>query len=433
MTNDTTGTTRTESTDETEHPASVIAGLRAHAHELGTCDPTTDIADDALPEEIGDAAVVALGEGTHGTREFFRLKHRLLRWLVTEVGVRTFAMEANAPEARALDEYVVHGRGEPDAGLADLYFWTWQTDELLALVEWLRGFNEGRPLDDRVRFRGFDAQYTQGAVDALLAEFGDELPPALTDALHLIGDDGTRPANDDRVEARIDTAERVIPRVRDALGSDGQARRPLRVIEQATAYKRTLVDWEAADEGSDAESAAMREALRVRDRVMAENVARIEERADGPVAIWGHDAHVNRDRHAYRAFEVAAPSMGSQLAAWYGDDYYAVGFAFGRGSFQAIDRTGDGRGLTSFELSDPVPGTVESALDEAGVGTALLDLRRGGGDPRLREWLTAPRERFSVGATYDGDPTGYLTAYSVGEAFDALCFVPGTTRARPLD
>ena len=435
MTNDTNDTTPTASNDGPT-TSETHAGLRAHAYEFDTYDPEIDLSPEALPDDIHDATVVALGEGTHGTREFFRLKHRLLRHLVIEAGVRTFAMEANAPEARALDEYVVHGRGNPEAGLEGLYFWTWQTEEVLALVEWLRAFNEGRPLDDRVRFRGFDAQYTQGAVDALLDRFrADQLPDGTVDALELIGDDGTRPVNDDRVDGRIDAAERVVPRVRETLGdssADERARHWLRVIEQATERKRALVDWHAAEDDSAEAAAAMETMLRVRDRAMAQNVEWMEERVDGPVVLWAHDAHVNRDRHAVRDREVAAPSMGSHLAAQYGDDYYAVGFAFARGSFQAIDQTGEGRGLTSFTLDDPIPGTVESVLHDANVGATMLDLRAGAEDPRLADWLDTSRDWFSLGATYDGNPEGYLTAYALGAAFDALCFVPETARARPL-
>jgi erythromycin esterase len=436
MTNDTDDTTPTASSDGTTTSAT-HAGVRAHAHEINTCDPEAGLAPDTLPDDLHDAAIVALGEGTHGTREFFRLKHRLLRHLVTEAGVRTFAMEANAPEARMLDEYVVHGRGDPEAGLEGLYFWTWQTEEVLALVEWLRTFNEGRPLDDRVRFRGFDAQYTQGAVDALLDRFGtDELPDDIVDDLELVGDDGTRPVNDDRVDERVDAAERAIPRLRERLGDGETDERPrhwLRVTEQVTERKRILLDWHAAEDDSAEADAAMETVLRARDRAMAENVEWIEGRGDGPVALWAHDAHVNRDRHAVRDAEVAAPSMGSHLAEQYGDDYYAVGLAFARGSFQAIDRTGDGRGLTSFTLDDPLPGTVESVFDDADVGTAMLDLRGSSGDPRLGDVIGVRRERFSLGATYDGDPAGYLTAYPLGAAFDAMCFVPETRRARPLD
>ncbi len=341
-------------------------------------------------------------------------------------------MEANAPEARLLDEYVTHGRGDPKAGLEGLYFWTWQTEAVLSLVEWLRTFNEGRPLADRVRFRGFDAQYTQGAVDALREHFGDGLPPTVANDLELVADDGTRPMQDDRVGERIDAAERVTPCVRELDDTDERVLRWLRTIEQATTYKQRLLDWQSGADDSDAERAAMEAVIRVRDRAMAENVAWIEGRTDGPVVLWAHDAHANRDRHSVRGSGAAAASMGSHLADRYGDDYYTVGFAFAGGSFQAIDRTGAGRGLRSFTLNEPLPGTVERVLDDTGVGTAMVDLRAGAVDSRLGDWLLRPRERFSLGATYDGEPDGYLTAYRFAEAFDALCFVPETTRARPL-
>ena len=81
---------------------------------------------------------------------------------------------------------------------------------------------------------------------------------------------------------------------------------------------------------------------------------------------------------------------------------------------------------------EAVAADIESAMDDAGIGTTMLDIRAGTEDSRLADWFGARRERFSLGATYDDDPEAYLTAYPLGKTFDALCFVPRTTRARPL-
>ena len=48
---------------------------------------------------IGPARVVALGEATHGTREFFQLKHRMLEFLVTEMGFNIFPLKPPCPNA----------------------------------------------------------------------------------------------------------------------------------------------------------------------------------------------------------------------------------------------------------------------------------------------------------------------------------------------
>ena len=69
---------------------------------------------------VGDARIVALGENTRGTRDFFEMKTRVLRFLVEEMGFRTFAMQVNWPEARRVDRYVRTGQGDPDKLLAGL-------------------------------------------------------------------------------------------------------------------------------------------------------------------------------------------------------------------------------------------------------------------------------------------------------------------------
>jgi len=62
---------------------------------------------------VGDARVVSLGEATHGTREFFQMKHRILRFLVERMGFTAFAIEATWPEANRLDRYLRTGEGDP--------------------------------------------------------------------------------------------------------------------------------------------------------------------------------------------------------------------------------------------------------------------------------------------------------------------------------
>ena len=61
----------------------VLDWIRAHAAPLATDDPHQDCGDLVpLLRAIGNARVVGLGEGTHGTREFLRMKHRVFRCLV---------------------------------------------------------------------------------------------------------------------------------------------------------------------------------------------------------------------------------------------------------------------------------------------------------------------------------------------------------------
>jgi erythromycin esterase-like protein len=114
-----------------------------------------------LQEIVGNARIVSLGEPTHGTRECFQMKHRLLEYLVEEKGFSIFSIEASMPESYALSEYVIHGGEDPKKLIEGMYFWTWNTQEVLDMVEWMRGWNVKNPPESgkpRLQFTGFDMQ-----------------------------------------------------------------------------------------------------------------------------------------------------------------------------------------------------------------------------------------------------------------------------------
>jgi erythromycin esterase-like protein len=138
--------------------------IRANAIRLSSAEAGHGFADmQALKPLIGNARIVSLGEATHGTREFFQLKHRMLEFLATEMGFTMFSIEANMPEAYRLNDYVLNGTGDPAALLRGMYFWTWDTEEVLEMIRWMRAFNaSGR---GRVQFTGFDMQTHTVALD----------------------------------------------------------------------------------------------------------------------------------------------------------------------------------------------------------------------------------------------------------------------------
>lgn len=140
--------------------------IRANAIPLRTVEAGNGFDDlQPLKKVIGEARIVALGEATHGSREFFQLKHRMIEFLATQMGFTIFSIEANMPEAYRLNEYVLHGTGDPKALLKGMYFWTWQTEEVLAMVEWMREFN--RSGKGHIEFTGFDMQTPTVAMDVV--------------------------------------------------------------------------------------------------------------------------------------------------------------------------------------------------------------------------------------------------------------------------
>jgi len=156
-----------------------IEWIRANAVPLKTVEAGHGF-DDMMPlkKVVGDARVVALGEATHGTREFFQLKHRMVEFLATQMGFTIFTIEANMPEAYKLNDYVLHGTGDPKELLRGMYFWTWQTEEVLAMIEWMREFN--RSDKGHIEFTGFDMQTPTVAANIVRRYVADHDAPYLT-------------------------------------------------------------------------------------------------------------------------------------------------------------------------------------------------------------------------------------------------------------
>jgi erythromycin esterase-like protein len=140
-----------------QEPSPVRDWIAGHAIRLTTPEAGHGFDDmQPLKQVVGKARIVALGEATHGTHEFFQLKHRMVEFLASQMGFTIFAIEANMPEAYQLNEYVLHGTGDPVALIKGMYFWTWDTQEVLAMVKWMREFNASGK--GQIQFTGFDMQ-----------------------------------------------------------------------------------------------------------------------------------------------------------------------------------------------------------------------------------------------------------------------------------
>jgi erythromycin esterase-like protein len=189
----------------------VVDWVRLNARPFATTEPRANHADlAALRAIVGDAHIVALGECTHGTHECFQMKHRITEYLASEMGFHLFAIEANMPEAYRVNDYVLTGRGDPKALIRGMYFWTWSTEEVLTMVEWMRKLNaSGR---GRIQFLGFDMQ-TPDTAAAIVRRFVARADPSYLGAVDSSWSMVTRAHG----AAGFDTATGAFP-VADAAG-----------------------------------------------------------------------------------------------------------------------------------------------------------------------------------------------------------------------
>ena len=112
-----------------------------------------------LLERIGEARIVLLGEATHGTSEFYRMRDRLTRELISKKGFCFVAIEGDWPDAARVDHYVRHLKYPPSEWTAFARFpvWMWRNKEVSSFVDWLRNHNSKQKPGDRVAFHGLDS------------------------------------------------------------------------------------------------------------------------------------------------------------------------------------------------------------------------------------------------------------------------------------
>ena len=392
-------------------PPDVVAWLRKHAIPLTTVEAGHGFADmKPLAKVVGNARIVSLGEATHGTREFFQLKHRMLEYLVSELGFTVFAIEANWPESLAVDEYVATGKGDPGAALSGMYFWTWDTEEVLAMIEWMRKWNADPAHKKKIHFYGFDMQTPGVAARAVIDYFKKVDPAFAAEAEQLLAPYGAafnpaaglkvERAGLEKIRSRFDLEMRKTDPVARTL-----AEHELRIVEQADDLAR------AGMFGGP-----------VRDRAMAENIHWLmnHEPRGTRMVVWAHNGHIAQD--------VSGQPMGSHLVSRYGNDIVSFGFAFDEGSFQAMNaKVG---GLREFTVGPAPEGSFDATLAATGLPRFAIDLRHVPIGPVTEWFMTRPTTR-SIGAVYsDAMPNGYFVPLA-RRTFDAILFVAKTTRARP--
>lgn len=403
----------------------VVKAIGRAAHPLRTTEPGGPDGDlRALDRVVGDARVVGIGEATHGSHEFFALKQRVFRHLVRERGFRTYALEAPWSTGLRLNDYVLHGKGDPRRIMREDFqdsYLLWNTREYLSLVQWMRSWNLAHP-GDPVRFMGNDVAYAGPDLYDRVLDYVRRAHPAVLPELTALyrdlrptGPSGpylrdylTRPLAERRERAALATrALDLLRKQRPAPGrAAGEAYRW--AVRNALAIRQTADQYAFDFTGQDGVTAGMR----YRDRVMADNTAWWQENTGGKVLLSAHNGHIG-----YRSGDpVNYPkTQGAFLRDRLGARYVSVGLTFHHGTFNGVgaDDAMLDANVRRFTVA-AAPGGNEDTLDRVRHRDYLLDLRTA--PAPARDWLRAPRTALDYGTAYPAPQKPVALA----RTFDAL-------------
>ncbi len=410
--------------------AQLVEWMREHAVPVKTLEPGKGFEDlERLRGVIGDARVVALGENTHGTREYFQFRHRLFEYLATELGFTVFAVEANWPGSLILNDYVLGGEGDPSKLIEEgLTSWTVDTEEILELVQWMRHYNADPRHPRKLQLQGYAhgnpahaakrlLDYLRGVEPKRGVEVEGLIAPLTRQKMYWKEYAQLPPEDKQRLREGLEALLRSFDTRKAAyVARAGEAR-----WEEARHLVRALRQVE--------EDLRVKSMARPRDGHMAENVLWMLEQAgpEGRMVVVGHNGHITFG-------DFPARPMGWHLRQRLGRQYLAMGFFFNQGSFQAIRQQAtvpDKRmPLHEFPVGPAPQGLLEHTLARTGLPACVVDLRQA--PPSLDAWFHSRWRVRSIGAAYHEDEPSYWMLAYPGEEYDALFFVDQTTRARPI-
>jgi erythromycin esterase len=382
---------------------------------------------EALGRAMQGARLVLLGEQSHGDGASFLAKGRLIRYLHERMGFDLLVWEAGFFECRQMDEALRRGARFVEAPRCLFPLWS-QSRQVQPLLDYLVKRAVGpRPLVTA----GADPQITGPEVAArfpdLVARIIDMVDPSLwpEERRRRLGASLAALAHRGRgaPPAEMDAVAEELARADAALESARLAGRAPPDLDFA---RRTIDNWRGYGQilklmgpgtAPPASDPIWWKLGHWRDKLMAENVQWLTDRAPGRKAVvWAANSHIlrNGNRIASSDYHAQVRVMGDLLHQAYGPALYSIALAAYRGRYGQLDPVG-------YELA-PAPRTsLESHLHAAGFTLAFLDLRQG---RMAAPWLGEP-----MTAT----PLGYQPYQAPwADLFDALFFVDEMTPSQPL-
>ena len=399
---------------------------------------------DALLEQARDRDFVLLGEASHGTHEFYRMRAEITRRLIEEAGFDAVAVEADWPDALSLNRYAQGGADDEDAAFEVFERfpqWMWRNQDVRGFIGWLRDYNRSHRDSEKAGFFGMDLysmyRSAQAVVDYLVKVDPEQAVHArrIYERLDHVADPqrygyeaafGVRPSQQDEVIALLVelTRDRMDYLARDGLSArDAQffAEENARVVADAEHYYRAMFGsrvntWNLRDEHMTDNLFALRRHLKSEGRA-------------GRIVVWAHNSHLGDAACTEMGWRQHEHNVGQLVRERAGQDRaLLVGFTTYTGTVAAARRWGGE--VERRNVRPALDGSYENLFHRTGLDRFCLPLK----DPVTRPLEQTLLER-AIGVIYAPETERYSHFFeaSLRRQFDMVFHLDETRAVDPLD
>ena len=393
---------------------------------------------------VGNASFVLLGEGSHGTHDFYASRSEITKRLIEEKGFSAVAVEADWPDAYRVNRYV---RGEGDdkdpyaalSGFRRFPTWMWRNTVVLDFVDWLRAFNSTRASNAKTGFFGLDLYSLFNSIEAVLGYLDRVDPEAAMRARYRYGCfehfgedsqaygyaasfDLSRSCENEAVNQLVDLQRQAVALTTHGDGHDFfDAEQNARLVKNAEEYYRSMFRGRQSS-------------WNLRDTHMAETIdalgayLRRDER-EPKIVVWAHNSHLG-DARATEMGARGELNVGQLLRQKYGEETVLIGFTTYTGTVTAAtewDDPGERK-----HVRPALPDSYELGFHKVGIPRFFLDLRNGAGSTAL---LSKPRLERAIGVIYrpETERVSHYFRADMREQFDGVFHFDETRAVEPLE
>lgn len=380
----------------------VMTGCKKGTADVNMELAQADVGTVTVPEDV---LVVGLGEASHGVKEYQEMKAEVFQALVGHNGCRTFVIEGDFGSALKVDDYIHGGEGTAKEAAAWIGFRIYRTEEMEALIEWMRAYNETAGEGADLHFYGMDMQWADNSKDyvfRVLEQVSPDSSAKYREALAFLNDDEMYDISAEAFGQGLSVAEGLIQEVDSAEESIVEifGNETFAFARECARSIYNCCDIRKSD----------REYNTVRDSHMAEKVQWFMEHGDGSVIfINGHNGHIGKVNSA------SYDCLGSLLAQQLGDGYFAIGTDAEITSFNS--QTDDG--FEELRVEN------QNALTELAAGTEqgfyYIDFGTAAADSGWNRVLSEKQRMTSLNVAVVTAMKAFYTIQAIpGDMFDAM-------------
>lgn len=369
-----------------------------------------------LKDILKDRKIIGMGESTHGTAEFFQMKHRMFEFLVEEMGFRLFVMEVQFGDGQVVNDYIVNGKGTlADCSVA-LKQWTAKSNEVLDMIQWMRDFNVGKGIEDKVKFYGYDMQGIDGNLSQIVPYIKKVNSKVKMD------NDNLRDFYNPFYTPKDNEIE-ILSKDTDKLYSDMVANKDNYIkMTGKEKYEIVLQNIEIVRQWINfTKENNFHKMFHLRESYAAENIRWISNYENEKIMLWAHNGHIGNSYKKTYIFDKKIESLGEILKNIYNDNYYSIGFDFYKGSFTAVVQDD----LSKNYLKSSQKDSFAYKMMKTDIPIGFLDINHAKEDKVLADFISSAIHINLIGAEYLG--TVIRNPRILEDTFDGIIFVKTTS------